>query len=69
MDFHAEQEIFNAVFLMAACLSWSLPAFRHWSEYVVEEGVNDFPIGWEQRFTATGVMYFVDHINRTTTVS
>jgi hypothetical protein len=41
---------------------------RHWSEFVVEESVNEFPIGWEQRFTATGVMYFVDHINRTTTV-
>ena len=34
----------------------------------VEESANEFPMGWEQRFTATGVMYFVDHINRTTTV-
>lgn len=44
------------------------PMDRHWSEFVVEETMNEFPIGWEQRFTATGVMYFVDHINRTTTV-
>ena len=41
---------------------------RHWSEYVVEEGLGEFPLGWEQRFTATGVVYYVDHINRTTTV-
>ena len=44
------------------------PMDRHWSEFVVEESANEFPMGWEQRFTATGVMYFVDHINRTTTV-
>ncbi|EGD73425.1 hypothetical protein PTSG_12263 [Salpingoeca rosetta] len=43
------------------------PLHRHWSEYVVEEGLGEFPLGWEQRFTATGVVYYVDHINRTTT--
>lgn len=41
---------------------------RHWSEFVVEDGLGDFPVGWEQRFTENGTVYFVDHINRTTTV-
>ena len=51
------------------CFSFSsLLTCRHWSEFIVEEGLGDFPVGWEQRFTSSGVPYFVDHINRTTTV-
>ena len=35
--------------------------------YIIEEDVNEFPIGWEQRETPDGRVYFVDHINRSTT--
>ncbi len=42
---------------------------RDWREYEVDEvELNEFPLGWEQRVTPSGVPYFVDHINRTTTV-
>ncbi|EDQ84972.1 uncharacterized protein MONBRDRAFT_39019, partial [Monosiga brevicollis MX1] len=43
------------------------PLSRHWSEFVVEDAQGEFPIGWEQRFTASGRPYYVDHINRSTT--
>ena len=43
------------------------PLDRHWSEYLIEEGNSDFPLGWEQRHTAEGIVYYVDHVNRTTT--
>eukprot|EP00730_Choanoeca_flexa_P003128 TRINITY_DN11298_c0_g2_i2.p1 TRINITY_DN11298_c0_g2~~TRINITY_DN11298_c0_g2_i2.p1 ORF type:complete len:1142 (+),score=186.40 TRINITY_DN11298_c0_g2_i2:53-3478(+) len=43
------------------------PMDKHWSEFIVEEGLGEFPVGWEQRFTSSGVPYFVDHINRSTT--
>lgn len=34
---------------------------------MIEEGVDDFPTGWEMRFTSSGVPYYVDHMHRTTT--
>eukprot|EP00037_Helgoeca_nana_P019185 m.186156 g.186156 ORF g.186156 m.186156 type:complete len:864 (-) comp24757_c0_seq1:70-2661(-) len=45
----------------------SSPYHRHWEDYIIEEDMNEFPIGWEQRETPTGRPYFVDHINRSTT--
>jgi hypothetical protein len=39
-----------------------------WREYVVDEDGGEFPVGWEQRTTPAGVVYYVDHIHRTTTV-
>ena len=45
------------------------PTERHWSEYVVDDDATDFPVGWEQRVTAAGTVYYVDHINRRTTVN
>ena len=41
---------------------------RDWREYEVEDDLGEFPVGWEQRTTPSGVVYFVDHIHRTTTV-
>ena len=43
------------------------PYNRHWDEYVIEDDLEEFPIGWEQRHTTAGRPYYVDHINRTTT--
>lgn len=43
------------------------PLERHWSEYIVEDDSSEFPIGWEQRRTAVGAIYYVDHIHRRTT--
>ena len=43
------------------------PYNRHWDEYVIEEDVDEFPIGWEMRHTTAGRPYYVDHINRATT--
>lgn len=40
---------------------------KDWREYEVEEDLGEFPVGWEQRTTPSGVVYFVDHIHRTTT--
>ena len=40
------------------------PYNRHWDEYVIEEDVDEFPIGWEMRHTTAGRPYYVDHINR-----
>jgi len=45
----------------------SSPYHRHWEDYIIEEDMNEFPIGWEQRETSGGRPYFVDHINRATT--
>lgn len=42
------------------------PYNRHWDDYVIEEDLDEFPIGWEQRYTSSGRPYYVDHINRTT---
>jgi hypothetical protein len=50
------------------------PTERHWSEFLVDEAdpaaaaAADIPDGWEQRTTAAGIVYFVDHVHRRTTV-
>ena len=41
---------------------------RHWRDYIIDEEAHEFPLGWEQRVTPTGMVYFVDHVHRTTTV-
>lgn len=43
------------------------PFERSWQDYIVEEDLGEFPVGWEQRFTAAGIPYYVDHVHRTTT--
>ena len=43
------------------------PHERHWREYIIDEELGDFPVGWEKRTTTSGAVYFVDHIHRTTT--
>lgn len=46
-----------------------IASYRDWREYEVEEDLGEFPVGWEQRMTPSGVPYYVDHIHRTTTVT
>ena len=43
------------------------PSQRHWSDFEVDDDLGEFPPGWEQRVTAAGVVYFVDHVHRSTT--
>eukprot|EP00039_Didymoeca_costata_P029545 m.25094 g.25094 ORF g.25094 m.25094 type:complete len:915 (+) comp7676_c0_seq1:317-3061(+) len=45
----------------------SNPFEKDWRDYIIDEDLGDFPVGWEQRRTPAGVPYFVDHVNRTTT--
>lgn len=43
------------------------PLERDWREYLIDDDLGEFPVGWEQRTTSTGAVYFVDHIHRSTT--
>eukprot|EP00051_Salpingoeca_urceolata_P014735 m.187982 g.187982 ORF g.187982 m.187982 type:complete len:1178 (+) comp18172_c1_seq1:291-3824(+) len=43
------------------------PSQRDWREYVIDDDLGEFPVGWEMRYTTTGLVYFVDHIHRATT--
>ncbi len=53
---------------IAAAAATRTPFERHWSEYVVDDDTGEFPVGWEQRSTTSGIAYYVDHIGRRTTV-
>jgi hypothetical protein len=50
-----------------ATASSSNPHDRDWREYLIDEDLGEFPVGWERRLTPTGAAYFVDHVHRTTT--